>query len=118
MLSGILFMDWFTRKVGQIAVRSRFVIFAIAANAQATDLDMVDRGAYLAKVADCVGCHTAGPDHPPFAGGLPINSPFGTIYSTNITPDPIVGIGRYSYDDFRRALRDGIARGGKRLYPA
>ena len=66
----------------------------------------------LAKVADCVSCHTAGPGHPPFAGGLPMNSPFGVIYSTNITPDPATGIGQYSYADFSRAVREGIARDG------
>nr|WKF60832.1 Gluconate 2-dehydrogenase cytochrome c subunit [Paraburkholderia busanensis] len=88
----------------------------------------IARGAYLAKAADCAGCHTAAPrathpgstpaPAPPFAGGLGMASPFGTIYSSNITPDPRAGIGAYSYDDFARALRDGIAPGGKRLYPA
>src|SRR5687768_13548664 len=54
---------------------------------------LVTRGAYLATIADCTGCHTAGAAHPAFGGGLAINSPFGTIYSTNITPDPETGIG-------------------------
>ncbi|MDD5579348.1 MAG: cytochrome c [Methylobacter sp.] len=76
------------------------------------------RGAYLAKIADCAACHTAGPNSAPYAGGLGLNSPFGIIYSTNITPDPVAGIGKYSYDDFSRALRDGIRKDGKRLYPA
>ncbi|MDQ3185804.1 MAG: cytochrome c [Pseudomonadota bacterium] len=93
-------------------------ILAIASNGQAAELAMVARGAYLAKVADCVGCHTAGPRHLLFAGGLPLNSPFGTIYSTNITPDPVTGIGQYSYSDFSRAVREGIAKDGRRLYPA
>lgn len=79
---------------------------------------LVTRGAYLAIIADCTGCHTAGSDHPAFGGGLAINSPFGTIYSTNITPDPETGIGRYSYEDFSRAVRGGIRKDGKRLYPA
>lgn len=87
-------------------------------SAQAADSGIIARGAYLAKVADCESCHTAGPDHAPFAGGLPINSPFGIIYSSNITPDPTTGIGQYSYEDFNRAVREGIARNGKRLYPA
>lgn len=92
------------------------------------DAAQIARGAYLAKAADCAGCHTAAPrvTQPgaapklaaPFAGGLGMASPFGTIYSSNITPDPDAGIGRYSYDDFARALRDGVAPGGKRLYPA
>jgi mono/diheme cytochrome c family protein len=88
------------------------------AKAQVADPETVARGAYLAKAADCAGCHTAGPGHPPFAGGLPINSPFGVIYSTNITPDTATGIGQYTYADFSRAVRQGIARDGRRLYPA
>lgn len=85
---------------------------------------LIERGAYLAKAADCAGCHTAAPpgdrrrSPPAFAGGLAVNSPFGPIWSSNITPDPEAGIGRYSYEDFARAVRDGVAPGGKRLYPA
>jgi mono/diheme cytochrome c family protein len=75
-------------------------------------------GAYLAKIADCGACHTAGPDSPPYAGGLAINSPFGAIYSSNITPHPVAGIGGYTFDDFSRALRRGIRNDGKHLYPA
>nr|WP_232470883.1 cytochrome c [Caballeronia hypogeia] len=85
--------------------------------------DLVTRGAYLAKAADCAGCHTAPPvpgkPRPqPFAGGLPMGSPFGTIWSSNITPDSQHGIGRYSYEDFARVLREGVAPGGRHLYPA
>jgi alcohol dehydrogenase (quinone), cytochrome c subunit len=85
--------------------------------------DALERGAYLARAANCAGCHTARPEDrqsppKPFAGGAPIVSPFGTIWSTNITPDKTHGIGAYSYEDFARALRDGIARDGRRLYPA
>lgn len=79
---------------------------------------LVARGAYLAKAADCAGCHTAALHGTPYAGGLGVASPFGTIYSSNITPDPQYGIGRYRYDDFKRALRHGTAPGGKQLYPA
>ncbi|MBN9132968.1 MAG: cytochrome c [Nitrosospira multiformis] len=79
---------------------------------------LVTRGAYLATIADCTGCHTAGSADPAFGGGLAINSPFGTIYSTNITPDPETGIGRYSYEDFSRAVRSGVRKDGKWLYPA
>ncbi len=78
----------------------------------------INRGAYLARAGDCVACHTAGPQSPPFAGGVPLNSPFGIIYSSNITPDPVNGIGRYSLDDFSRAVRNGIDKEGDRLYPA
>ncbi len=86
--------------------------------AQPVDPADISRGAYLARVGDCIACHTAGPQSPPFAGGLPLNSPFGIIYSTNITPDPLTGIGNYSLKDFGRAVRNGVAKGGRRLYPA
>jgi len=86
--------------------------------AQPVDPADISRGAYLARVGDCIACHTAGPQSPKFAGGLPLNSPFGIIYSTNITPDPVTGIGNYSLKDFSRAVRNGVAKGGRRLYPA
>jgi alcohol dehydrogenase (quinone), cytochrome c subunit len=82
------------------------------------DAAMLARGSYLAKAADCAGCHTAVLGGAAYAGGLGLASPFGTIQSSNITPDPQYGIGRYTYEDFERALRKGVARGGKRLYPA
>ncbi|VWB44507.1 cytochrome c [Burkholderia lata] len=86
-----------------------------AANAQ--DADQIARGAYLARAGDCVACHTSRRDQP-FAGGLPMETPFGTIYSTNITPDIKHGIGSYSYDDFAAAMRKGVAKDGHLLYPA
>ena len=79
--------------------------------------DMVTRGRYLAEAADCAACHSA-PGRAPFAGGLPMQSGFGTIYATNITPDPDDGIGRWSAEDFWRALHDGVRRDGRQLYPA
>ncbi len=79
--------------------------------------DVVARGRYLAKAADCAACHSA-PGGAPYAGGLPMPSGFGTIYATNITPDPDHGIGRWSADDFWRALHDGVRRDGQQLYPA
>ena len=75
------------------------------------------RGRYLADAADCAACHTA-PGGAPFAGGVPLASPFGTIHGTNITPDPEHGIGRYTADDFHHALTRGEARDGHQLYPA
>jgi len=77
----------------------------------------VDRGAYIAVLGDCAFCHTA-PGGAPFAGGLALASPLGAIYSSNITPDPDTGIGRYSFSDFVSAMRDGIRPDGARLYPA
>src|ERR1700677_1805452 len=81
------------------------------------DDPQVARGAYLAKLGDCVACHSA-PKGKPFAGGLPMSTPMGKIYSTNITPDPDTGIGRYTEEDFARALREGVAKDGHNLYPA
>jgi len=78
---------------------------------------LVARGEYLARVADCVSCHTA-PGGAPFAGGLPMATPFGTVISTNITPDTGAGIGTYTEEEFARAVREGVGKGGHRLYPA
>lgn len=78
---------------------------------------LIKQGEYLARVGDCAACHTA-PKGKPFAGGLPIASPIGTIYSTNITPDKDTGIGNYSLEDFDKAVRHGIAKNGSTLYPA
>jgi mono/diheme cytochrome c family protein len=75
------------------------------------------RGEYLARAGDCVSCHSA-PGGKAFAGGLKMGSPLGAIYSTNITPDPDTGIGGYSLADFDRAVRQGVAKDGHRLYPA
>jgi len=75
------------------------------------------RGQYLALLGDCAGCHTAA-HKPPFTGGLPFTAAFGTIYSTNITPDSATGIGRWNKDQFYRALHEGIAADGRHLYPA
>lgn len=83
----------------------------------ATDLALIRRGEYLAKVGDCSACHDAA-DKTPYAGGMPVNSPFGPIYASNITPDQTFGIGRYSLKQFADALRSGKTPEDKRLYPA
>ncbi len=85
--------------------------------AQQFDRALVDRGAMLAAMGNCRGCHTA-PDGRSFAGGLPIETPFGAVHSTNITPDPETGIGAWSEAAFGRAMREGVDRGGHHLYPA
>jgi fructose 5-dehydrogenase cytochrome subunit len=77
----------------------------------------IERGKYLVMAADCGACHTA-PGGKPFAGGLSITTPLGTIYSTNITPSADFGIGRYTEQEFVQALRRGIRRDGAHLYPA
>jgi len=79
--------------------------------------DTIARGKALAEAADCASCHTADPAKP-FAGGKRIDTPFGGIYSPNLTPDRETGLGAWSDEDFRRALRDGVAPSGSRYYPA
>jgi mono/diheme cytochrome c family protein len=79
---------------------------------------VVREGAQLAAIGDCGACHTT-PGGASFAGGLPVPTPpFGVIYSTNITPDPQAGVGRWSLAAFERAMREGVARNGSYLYPA
>jgi mono/diheme cytochrome c family protein len=101
-----------------VALATAFSMALPVAAQQAVDTELLARGAYLSKAADCAGCHTARIGGAPFAGGFSMSSPFGVIISTNITPDPEHGIGRYSYDDFARVLRVGVAPGNKHLYPA
>src|ERR1700686_779692 len=81
------------------------------------DRGLVEKGAALAALGNCDVCHTL-PGGPAYGGSRAIPTPFGTIYSTNITPDPDRGIGRWSEDAFRRAMRQGIARDGHHLFPA
>ena len=77
----------------------------------------VERGRYLATAADCAGCHTK-PGGKPFAGGVALQTPFGTLIGPNVTPDPTAGIGSWTDDEFISALREGRGHGGLRLYPA
>lgn len=79
--------------------------------------DLVERGRYLAAAGDCVSCHTRA-NGKPFSGGRPLNTPFGVIYSANITTDPQTGIGAWTEGQFERAMREGIAADGSHLYPA
>ncbi|MFJ2426637.1 c-type cytochrome [Pseudomonas sp. NPDC087804] len=85
----------------------------------AADVDpaLLARGEYVARLSDCVACHSV-PGAAPFAGGLEMATPLGAIHATNITPDPQTGIGRYSLADFDRAVRHGVAPDSRRLYPA
>jgi mono/diheme cytochrome c family protein len=102
------------RKVALADYRSANPTGVPAALAQAS---LVERGEYLTKAADCTACHTK-PDGQKYGGGLAFNLPFGTLYSTNITPDKETGIGDYSDQDFLNAVQRGIRRDGARLYPA
>jgi mono/diheme cytochrome c family protein len=85
--------------------------------AKLAQASLVERGAYLARAADCMVCHTT-QGGKEYAGGLGFKLPFGTLYSTNITPDKETGIGNYSDQDFLNAVHRGTRRDGARLYPA
>jgi mono/diheme cytochrome c family protein len=102
-----------------ISVASVAVLIATYSMAQTAPASQepVQRGAYLARAGDCIACHTAR-EGQPFAGGLPLNTPIGVIYSTNITPDLETGIGRWNADDFVKVMREGVAKKGYHLYPA
>ncbi|WP_158808931.1 cytochrome c [Beijerinckia sp. L45] len=89
--------------------------YAVADDKQS--FEQIERGRYLAAAGDCAACHTV-PGGAPFAGGLPLVTPFGTIVSTNITPDPKTGIGAWSDDAFVDALHKGVRADGSQLYPA
>jgi mono/diheme cytochrome c family protein len=81
------------------------------------DRVLVRRGEQLASLGDCASCHTPRAGSP-YAGGVALQSKFGTIHGTNITPEPDTGIGAWSEEAFRRALREGVSRDGHLLYPA
>ncbi len=88
-----------------------------AAAGSSFDPRAVAMGSRLAAIGNCVDCHTAAEGRP-YAGGRPLKTPFGTIHGTNITPDPDTGIGRWSEAAFSRAMREGVDREGRHLYPA
>jgi mono/diheme cytochrome c family protein len=98
-----------------------FVAMALTARpAAAVDpqsFEIVERGRDLATIADCAACHTK-PGAKPFAGGVALQTPFGTLLGSNITPDREAGIGAWTDDEFVAALHEGRGRGGVRLFPA
>jgi mono/diheme cytochrome c family protein len=93
--------------------------FALApwAFAESQNFDRIERGRYLTVLGDCAACHTA-PSGQPFAGGLALRTPFGTLVAPNITPDRETGIGNMTDDEFLASLHDGRGHNGRRLYPA
>lgn len=84
--------------------------------AAAADADLVARGKYLTTAGDCIACHTI-PGGKPFSGNRAMETPFGTIYTPNLTPDKATGIGNWTDDQFYRAVHDGIGHNGEYLYP-
>ena len=95
----------------------RSVIAPVSLSAPVYTQATIERGRVLAAIGDCAVCHTAvgGAAN---AGGRPMETPFGTLYATNLTPDPETGLGQWSFSAFQRAMRDGISRDGHHLYPA
>lgn len=83
----------------------------------ASEVQLIQKGQYLATVGDCMACHTAHGGKA-FAGGLPVATPIGDIFSTNITPSKVAGIGNYTLEQFTHALRQGVRADGRYLYPA
>jgi nicotinate dehydrogenase subunit B len=77
----------------------------------------LERGRQLAALGNCAGCHTA-EGGAAYAGGRPLETPFGTVYATNLTPDAATGIGHWSFSAFQRAMREGVSHDGRMLYPA
>src|SRR6266436_4412331 len=103
--------------VGVFAVAWRPQISAIDPPApQSFGEGLVKRGRTLAAIGNCASCHTPRRGRS-FAGGVPVPTPFGTIYSSNVTPDAETGIGRWSEAAFRRAMQSGVDRDGQHLYP-
>lgn len=110
-----------------VVVLGTLAFFALAHRAQIQPVEppaaasfspeLIGRGEILATAGNCESCHTT-KDGQHFAGGLGIGTPFGTIFTSNITPDPATGIGRWSEPAFARALHEGVARDGTHLYPA
>ncbi|MBN3805960.1 c-type cytochrome [Paraburkholderia sp. Ac-20336] len=78
--------------------------------------ELIKKGEYLARAGDCIACHTVRGGKP-FAGGLPMATPFGTMFTPNITPDDQYGIGKWTQDDFYRAMHTGRSKDGSLLYP-
>lgn len=99
------------------SILASLALLASASVLAAADASPVERGRYLAQLGDCVACHTSG-NEAPMAGGRALETPFGKLYSTNITPDKETGIGNYSFAQFDRAMRQGVAADGHNLYPA
>jgi mono/diheme cytochrome c family protein len=121
---GLLVLAWLVVRPGPMAFASgkrvnvsEYSGHPTGVPADFTDTDPIARGRYLALASDCEACHTT-EGGKPFAGGRAFVTDFGTIYSSNITPDKETGIGDWSDADFLKAVHEGIARGGVRLYPA
>jgi mono/diheme cytochrome c family protein len=118
MRSGEILRTAFAALLGSAAIGALILGGASTlARAQGATFTTLERGRYLVDAGDCAACHSAEGGRP-FAGGRAIPTPFGTIYSTNITPDKETGIGNWTGEEFYKAMHEGIGPGGKRYYPA
>lgn len=103
------------RRIGKLTLAAVLLAGAGVAFAQGNPKN----GLYVANAAGCIGCHTdSRPGSVPFAGGRALDTPFGTFYGPNITPHPETGLGKWSEDDFRRAIRLGERPDGAHYFPA
>ncbi len=118
--AGLLLLCMLVALAGWLNVRGELGVHAYAAQAPGQGLDraaLLERGAYLARVGNCAGCHTAA-GAAAYAGGRALQTSFGILYTSNLTPDAETGLGRWSAEDFWRALHNGRSRDGRLLYPA
>ncbi len=115
--AGALLAGVFAVGVALLGWRPAIAPVAQAAGTTVYTAATIERGRLVAAAGDCVVCHTA-PGGTPNAGGRDMDTPFGTVYTTNLTPDAETGIGQWSFSAFQRAMREGISRDGKHLYPA
>ncbi|MCW0202181.1 MAG: c-type cytochrome [Rhodanobacter thiooxydans] len=121
-LVGAVFLIWlavavFNTRTSRVAVNDDGLPVSGATELTPQQHQLVEQGRYVARLGDCVACHTSEPSKP-MAGGLALETPFGKLYSTNITPDKATGIGGYSLEQFDRVMRLGVAADGHNLYPA
>ena len=121
---GLVVLGWYGTRPGPLAFATGKTAALTAYSGHPTGVppdfgekDIIARGRYLAQAGDCESCHTAN-ESKPFAGGLAFKTPFGTLYSPNITPDKETGIGAWSDADFLKAVHEGVDKEGERLYPA
>ncbi len=111
LLTGVVF--WLNRNDAVVAG----AVATSVGGAPLPAAQLIARGEYLTRAGDCFGCHTPR-GAAPYSGGRGIETPFGTVYSPNLTPDAETGLGRWNVDDFWRALHNGRSRDGRLLYPA
>ncbi len=103
--------------LSRLAMLGATLCLTLPLHANEPDAPLIEHGKYVAQLGDCIACHTASQGKP-MAGGLELNTPMGTIFSSNITPDRETGIGAYTFEQFDRLMREGVTPAGMNLYPA